>query len=83
VNGIARLATGAYLVNHQDIILQGPTGAGKTYLACALGNRACEQNWTVTYLRAAELFDQISIAEHLGQRPQTLEQLAKTDLLHR
>ena len=36
---IARLAVGSYLQRHQDLILQGPTGAGKTYVACALGKR--------------------------------------------
>jgi DNA replication protein DnaC len=40
---IARLAVGNYLQNRQDVILQGPTGAGKTYVACALGNKACQQ----------------------------------------
>ncbi len=38
---IARLAVGSYLQQHQDVILQGPTGAGKTYVACALANKAC------------------------------------------
>ncbi|TVS74584.1 ATP-binding protein, partial [Mycobacterium helveticum] len=40
---ITRLAVGNYLQTHQDVILQGPTGAGKTYVACALGNKACQQ----------------------------------------
>ncbi|MGH3970616.1 MAG: ATP-binding protein, partial [Mycobacterium sp.] len=53
---IARLAVGAYLQKHQDVVLQGPTGAGKTYVACALGNKACQQHRTVLYLPAAELF---------------------------
>ena len=39
---IARLAIGNYLVKHQDVILQGPTGNGKTYVACALGNIPCQ-----------------------------------------
>ena len=47
---IARLAVGSYLQQHQDVILQGPTGAGKTYVACALANKACQQYRTVLYL---------------------------------
>ena len=39
---ISRLTVGSYLQKHQDVILQGPTGAGKTYVACALGNKACQ-----------------------------------------
>ena len=52
---IARLAVGNYLQNRQDVILQGPTGAGKTYVACALGNKACQQYRSVLYLPAGEL----------------------------
>ena len=60
---ISRLAIGSYLVKHQDVVLQGPTGAGKTYVACALGNKACQQYRKVLYLPAGELFDRLTIAE--------------------
>jgi DNA replication protein DnaC len=78
---IARLAVGAYLAQHQDVVLQGPTGAGKTYLACALGNAACQQYHTVSYLTAADLFDQLGVAEHAGTKTQVLDALVKVDLL--
>ncbi len=78
---IARLAGGSYLVNHQDVVLQGPTGAGKTYVACALGNKACQQYRTVLYLPAGELFDRITIAERTGERKRCLDALVKVDLL--
>ena len=78
---IARLAVGNYLQNRQDIVLQGPTGAGKTYVACALGNKACQQYRSVLYLPAAELFDRLTIAERTGDRKRCLDTLVKVELL--
>lgn len=76
---IARLAVGSYL--QKDLILQGPTGAGKTYVACALGNKACQQYRTVLYLPAGELFDRITIAERTGERKRCLDALVNVELL--
>lgn len=78
---IHQLAIGSYLVRHQDVILQGPTGAGKTYVACALGNKACQQYRRVLYLSADELFDRLTIAERLGDKKRGLDQLVKVELL--
>jgi DNA replication protein DnaC len=78
---VARLAIGNYLIKRQDVIIQGPTGSGKTYLASALGNKAAQQFKTVTYLRAADLFDEFTIAERAGTRIGFLEKLVKVDLL--
>jgi DNA replication protein DnaC len=78
---IARLAVGTYLQKHQDAILQGPTGAGKTYLACALGNKACQQYRSVLYLPAGELFDRITIAERTGDKKRCLDTLVRIELL--
>ena len=78
---IARLAVGSYLVKHQDVILQGPTGAGKTYVASVLGNKACQQYRKVLYLSADELFDRITIAERTGDKKRYLDTLVKVELL--
>jgi len=78
---ISRLAVGAYLQKHQDVIMQGPTGAGKTYVACALGNRACQQHRSVLYLPASELFDRITIAERTGDKKRCLDTLVRIELL--
>ena len=78
---IAKLAIGNYIVAHQDVILQGPTGAGKTYVACALGNRACQQYKSVKYIRAAELCDQLTIADKAGTRTELMNKLVKIELL--
>lgn len=78
---IARLAVGSYLAKHQDVVLQGPTGAGKTYVACALGNKACQQYRSVLYLPAGELFDRLTIAERTGERRRCLDSLVKVELM--
>ena len=78
---VSRLAVGSYLQKHQDVILQGPTGAGKTYVACALGNKACQQYRTVLYLSASELFDRITIAERTGDKKRCLDTLVRVELL--
>jgi DNA replication protein DnaC len=78
---IARLAVGSYLQHRQDVILQGPTGAGKTYVACALGNRACQQYRSVLYLPAGELSGRITVAERTGERKRCLDTLVSTQLL--
>ena len=78
---IARLAVGSYLVKNQDVILQGPTGAGKSYVACALGNKACQQYRRVLYLPAAELFDRITIAERTDEKKRCFDALVKVELL--
>jgi len=78
---IARLATGNYLVQGQNVIIQGPTGAGKTYLACALGTKAVQQYKTVKYYRASDLFDQITLADASGTRSQLIDKLVRLDLL--
>ena len=47
---------------HHNLIVTGPTGAGRSYLACALGNRACRQGYRVLYFRIARLFRDLAIA---------------------
>jgi DNA replication protein DnaC len=78
---IRSLAVGQYITAHQDVVLQGPTGAGKTFIACALGNKAAAQHKTVRYVRAGELFDQITAAEKAGTRAEFLTRLVRLDLL--
>jgi len=78
---ISRLAIGNYLAKHQDVVLQGPTGSGKTFVACALANKACQQFKKVLYLPASELFDRLSFGDRAGERKRTLDVLVKVDLL--
>ena len=75
------LATCDWMRQRQNVIITGPTGAGKTYLACALGHKACREGFTVQYHRAPRLFRELALAKGDGRYPKLLAALAKTDLL--
>ncbi len=75
------LASSHWVHNHQSIILSGPTGAGKSYLACALGNKACRDGYTVAYHRLPRLFDELAQARADGTYPDLLRRLAKTQVV--
>jgi DNA replication protein DnaC len=78
---INRLAVGNYMMKRQDVVLQGPTGSGKTFVACALANKACQQFHSVLYLSASELFDRLSFFDRAGERKRALDHLLKVELL--
>lgn len=78
---IAQLANCQWIRAHQNLILTGATGCGKTWLACALGNAACRQGLSVAYVRTPRLFEELRIAHGDGSFGKRLSALAKTDLL--
>jgi hypothetical protein len=78
---MAQLANCQWIHNHQNLILTGATGCGKTWLSCALGNAACRQGLSVTYVRTPRLFEELRIAHGDGSFGKRLSALAKTDLL--
>lgn len=78
---ILALAECHWVRQRQNVILTGPTGAGKTYIACALGHKACREGYTVQYHRAPRLFQQLALAKGDGRYPKLMAALAKTDLL--
>jgi len=65
----------------QNILLTGPTGVGKTWLACALGHQACRAGFSVLYLRVPRLFEELRIAHGDGSFTRRLQAIAKTDLM--
>jgi len=65
----------------QNICLSGPTGTGKTFLACALGHAACRQGLSVRYWRLPRLFETVRVAHGDGSYARLLTSMAKTDLL--
>ncbi len=75
------LAVCDWIRQHHNLILTGPTGAGKTYLACALGHKACREGFTTQYHRAPRLFQELALAKADGRYPKLMNALAKTDLL--
>ena len=80
-SSIASLASCQWVQRHQNLCLTGPTGTGKTWLACALGNQACRQGLSVRYLRVPRLFEMLRIGHGDGTYPRLMNQLAKADLL--
>lgn len=64
-----------------NVILTGATGLGKTYLACALADRACRRGHTALYKRVPKLVFELSLARADGSYLKALEKLAKVDLL--
>ena len=75
------LAACRWVEAHQNVIFSGQTGVGKSYLACALGQKACREGYSVVYRRASRLLDEISQARADGSHFQLLRRLAKTDVL--
>lgn len=78
---MASLASGDWIGQALNLCITGPTGCGKTWLACALGNQACRQGRSVRYLRVPRLFEQLRIAHGDGSYARLMGQLLKTDLL--
>ncbi len=60
------LAQGEWLRLHQNILITGATGCGKTYLACALGHNHCQQGYSVYYFRLKELLEKMFMAQADG-----------------
>lgn len=77
----AHLLNGQWLQQHHNILLTGPTGCGKTYLACVLATQACRQGYSVRYFRTSRLLEDLSIAHGDGRFSKLIQQLAKTDVL--
>jgi DNA replication protein DnaC len=75
------LAACRWVEAHQNVIFSGPTGVGKSYLACALGQKACRERYSVVYRRASRLYDELAQARADGTYFLLLRRLAKTEVL--
>lgn len=75
------LISGAWIAAHQNVIVTGPTGIGKTFLPCALGNKACRDGYRVVYYRAPRLFTDLYRARADGSYQRLLQRIAKFDVL--
>ena len=79
---LLQLAGGDWIRQHQTVLLVGPTGTGKSWLACALGHMACRQGHTVRYMRLPRLLsEELVHARADGSYGKMMQTLAKTDLL--
>ncbi len=75
------LARCDWIQSGYNLILTGKTGLGKSWLACALGQRACREGFTVRYLRVPKLMDMMKAARGDGTAPRLIERLGKVQLL--
>lgn len=78
---VLQLAQDTWISKALNLIILGPTGAGKTFIACALGQSACSQDHSVRYFRMPRFFQTLKLAKLDESYPRLLKSLAKTDLL--
>ena len=78
---ILSLAACRWVHEGLNLIINGPTGVGKTWLACALAHKACREGYTALYLRLPRLFEDLSLAHGDGRFTKLMAAFAKTDLL--
>lgn len=80
---ILKLASGSYILDSHNIVLKGPTGSGKSFLASAFGVSACRQLYKVKYIRLPELLDELSLAKlaAYGSYRRCIKKYTKVDLL--
>ena len=71
----------AWVRQHQNLFLIGPTGVGKSFLACALAEKACRDGFTAWYTRAAQLFRDLALARADGSVRRLFTRLAKVEVL--
>lgn len=75
------LAEASFVKSHHDIVVVGPTGLGKTFLACALANAAIRRGHTALYLRAPRMLEELSIARVDGRFGRLMATWARIDVL--
>lgn len=75
------LASCVWIRDHRSVIITGPTGVGKTYLACALTHKACLEGHPAFYRRLPNLLDELTMARGDGRYPNVMATYARADLL--
>jgi DNA replication protein DnaC len=78
---IHQLASCRWVAEHQNVVVTGMTGTGKTYLACALAQQACRRGHRALYRRAPRLLDELALARADGTYVRLLAKLARADVL--
>lgn len=77
----ADLLSSTWVHQHHNVLITGPTGCGKTYLACVLATQACRHGLSVRYFRTSRLLEALNIAHGDGRFAKLIAALAKTDVL--
>jgi len=78
---IRRLSSCEWIKKKQNLLITGSTGCGKTFVACAFGQKACREGFSVVYRRVPRMLSELQIAHGDGSLPRLLARWAKTDLL--
>lgn len=78
---LRQLGTCRWIDEHLNVVITGATGVGKTYLACALGQRACRRGYRVVYRRTPRFIDELTLARADGTLARLLKRLTRIDLL--
>jgi DNA replication protein DnaC len=78
---VLALGSGQWIAQHQNCLITGPTGVGKSWLACALGHKACREGYSVLYLRLTRLWRELAVARGDGRYLKLLAGLARADLI--
>ena len=78
---VVEISRGHWLSNHQNVLITGPTGVGKSFLACAMGNQACRAGYSTAYFRYPRLLEALLASRGDGSHLKFLARLAKTALL--
>lgn len=76
-----RLSTCRWVTEHENVVISGATGLGKTWLGCALANKACREGYSAIYARLPRLFHALQIARADGSYIKELSRMAKADVL--
>jgi DNA replication protein DnaC len=78
---VMELSSSQWVAAHRNILVSGPTGIGKTFIACALGNAAARSGYTVLYTRAPRMFETLQQSRGDGSHLKALARLARVQLL--
>ncbi|HID24501.1 MAG TPA: AAA family ATPase [Planctomycetaceae bacterium] len=78
---INQLSTSEWIKHHQAVIITGPTGVSKSFLACALAHKACRDGYRALYYYVPKLFRQIGMAHADGSLMKLLKKIAKAEVL--
>jgi len=78
---ILELANPQWVAAHRNVLIGGPTGIGKSFIACALGNTAARSGYTVLYMRAPRLFESLQQSRGDGSHLKALARLSRVQLL--
>ena len=78
---MAHLIDGGWIDRHENLLITGQTGLGKSWIACALGHKACRDGRSVVYHRVPRLFEALALARGDGRHARMLKAIAKLDLL--